>query len=76
MAVLMFQHRFADLVERGDKRHTIRPRRKGRQITPGDTLRLRKWADKAYRSKQVELRVERCLAVRGVRIDSIVGRCN
>src|SRR4051812_24376838 len=51
MIVLMFQPRFAPLVESGKKRQTIRPTRK-RPIKTGDRLSLRTWTGKPYRSKQ------------------------
>ena len=58
----MFKDRFAPLVRSGQKLQTIRPIRK-RPILTGDLLSLRRWTGKAYRSKQEELAVGRCLAV-------------
>jgi hypothetical protein len=58
MIVYMFQDRFSELVRDGSKRQTIRkglPRCK-----PGDTMSLRRWTGKPYRSKQEELRVAVC----------------
>lgn len=49
--VLMFEQRFVGPIEAGSKRHTIRPPRK-RSISVGDSLSLRCWAGKAYRSRQ------------------------
>ncbi len=60
--VILFQDRFARLVERGVKRQTIRPHRK-RPIRVGDRLSLRRWSGKAYRSKQVVLREGVCKEV-------------
>lgn len=54
MIVKMFQPRFADLVTSGEKTQTIRPMPK-RMPKKGDEISLRKWADKPYRSKHVEL---------------------
>ncbi len=49
--VRMFQPRFAQLVESGNKRQTIRPPPK-RIPRRGDHLSLRMWIGKPYRSKQ------------------------
>lgn len=65
MTVIMFQHRFAPLVVAGTKSQTIRPERR-RPIRRGDELSLRRWADKAYRSPQVELRRTVCVSVEPV----------
>ncbi len=67
MAVLMFKDFLAPKVEDGSKRHTVRPRRK-RPIKPGDSLSLRRWAGKAYRSKQITLREAVCKAVKPIRV--------
>lgn len=68
MKVLMFQSRSAPLVESGLKRQTIRPKRK-HPIRPGDTLSLRTWSGKPYRSKQRVIRpATSCNSVRGVAI--------
>ena len=60
--VIMFQPRFAPLVESGKKLTTIRGARK-RAIKAGDTLSLREWTGKPYRSKQRELRTAVVTAV-------------
>jgi hypothetical protein len=60
--VILFQERFAPAVARGTKPHTIRPRRK-RRIRAGDTLDLRAWTRKPYRSKQRKLREVTCTRV-------------
>lgn len=69
MAVLMFQPRFALLVQAGTKRQTIRPVRK-RPIQPGDSLSLRRWSGLPYRSPQVILTEATCLQVHDIVIDS------
>lgn len=51
MRVVMFQNRFGDKVKSGAKRQTIRPVPK-RIPRRGDTLSLRCWSGKPYRSKQ------------------------
>jgi hypothetical protein len=66
--VLIFDPRFAPLVEAGTKRQTIRPLRK-RPIAVGDTLSLRTWSGASYRSKQRILHTGRCSAVRRIIID-------
>lgn len=53
--VRMFSPRFAPLVESGAKLQTIRPTPK-RMPQPGDTISLRCWTGKPYRSKQRVLR--------------------
>jgi len=53
--VIMFQPRFAALVESGAKRQTIRPWRL-RMIDVGDVVDLRTWTGLPYRSKQRRLR--------------------
>lgn len=53
--VVMFQPRFAALVESGAKLQTIRPWRV-RMIDVGDVLDLRTWTGLPYRSKQRKLR--------------------
>lgn len=47
----MFQPRFAELVERGEKLQTVRPTPK-RMPEAGDRISLRTWTGKPYRSKQ------------------------
>jgi hypothetical protein len=49
--VRLFQHRFADMVERGEKLQTVRKTPK-RMPKPGDRISLRAWTEKPYRSKQ------------------------
>lgn len=49
--VRMFKPRFAALVERGEKRQTVRPTPK-RMPKPGDRMSLRCWTGLPYRSKQ------------------------
>ena len=53
--VRMFKPRFAPLVEAGMKLQTVRPTPK-RRPAAGDTISLRCWTDKPYRSKQRILR--------------------
>lgn len=53
--VRMFKPQFAPLVERGDKRQTVRPTPK-RLPHHGDAISLREWTGKPYRSKQRILR--------------------
>lgn len=65
MATIMFQNRFWHLILDGSKVNTIRPARK-RPILPGENLSLRGWEGKAYRSKQRELLIATCLAVREI----------
>lgn len=50
--MLLFQPRFARLVESGKKRQTIRPRRKSNPIVAGDELSLREWTGIPYHSPQ------------------------
>jgi len=65
MRVILFQERFAPLVAAGTKRQTIR---KTARCKAGDSLSLRRWSGKAYRSKQELLRTAVCTAVKPVRI--------
>jgi hypothetical protein len=67
----MFQDRFADKVRDGSKPHTIR---KTARCKVGDTLSLRRWSGKPYRSKQELLRTETCIGVHPVRIENVPGR--
>jgi hypothetical protein len=53
--VIMFQPRFAPLIEAGTKLQTIRPWRQ-RMIDVGDVVDLRTWTGLPYRSKQRRLR--------------------
>jgi hypothetical protein len=68
MKVLLFEPRFWGPVASGDKVHSIRRTRK-RPINPGDSLSLRGWEGKPYRSCQRVLCEEMCLAVRECWID-------
>jgi uncharacterized protein YqfB (UPF0267 family) len=56
---IMFQPRFARLVESGAKTQTIRVKSKAKHPRPlpkpGDFLSLREWEGKPYRSKQRKL---------------------
>jgi hypothetical protein len=65
MRVLMFQPRFARLVESGQKTQTIRAKAR---CNPGDTLSLREWTGKPYRSKQRVIREARCRGVEPITI--------
>lgn len=67
MKVLMFKPQFAEAVEAGTKRQTVRPRRKN-PIEPGDELSLRKWTGLPYRSPQILLRTAICAIVRDITI--------
>lgn len=69
MIVVMFQPRFAPLVESGVKRHTIRPKRKRRPVTCGDELSLRQWSGAPYRSKQRIIGLEICSSVGEITIN-------
>jgi len=69
MRVLMFQPQFADLVASGQKMQTIRPIRKKFPVTVGEKLSLRKWSNKPYRSKQIELCQVTCRFTCHLRID-------
>jgi hypothetical protein len=66
MRVILFQPRFAKLVENGMKRQTIRAKAR---CKAGDVLSLRQWSGKPYRSKQVILRQLLCRKVRPISID-------
>ena len=57
MRVIMFQDRFAPKVHDGSKCQTIR---KEARCKVGDTLSLRRWTGKPYRSKQEILREAVC----------------
>jgi hypothetical protein len=59
MKVLMFKPQFAEAVEAGTKRQTVRPTRKS-PIMAGDELSLRKWIGLPYRSPQILLRISTC----------------
>lgn len=62
MRVILFQHRFIQLIGKGVKTSTIRERAR---CKPGDTLSLRHWIDKPYRSKQREIDQVLCTHVQG-----------
>ncbi len=68
MTTLLFERRFWPAIASGEKVNTIRRTRK-RPICPGDSLSLRGWEGKAYRSKQCVLCDETCIAVRNCWID-------
>jgi len=51
LKVYLFKPQFVELVARGEKRQTIRPKRK-HPTKVGDELSLRTWEGKPYRSKQ------------------------
>ena len=51
MIVKMFKRRFAPLVESGDKGQTVRPEPK-RMPKVGESISLREWRGRPYRSKQ------------------------
>lgn len=68
MAVLIFGERFASAVATGTKQQTIRPSRP-RGIREGHRFSLRKWENKAYRSRQVELREAICTQIGTIEID-------
>lgn len=70
MKVIMFQPRFAALIQAGTKTTTIRPVRK-RRIEVDDILSLRRWKGKPYRSKQEWLATYRCRKVERISIYSI-----
>ena len=67
--VVLFQDRFVSKIRDGSKPHTIRGIRKGRQIQSGDTLSLRHWFSKPYRSKQVVIREVECTCARDIQIE-------
>lgn len=54
--VTLCQPRFVPAILAGDKLSTIRLERK-RKIAVGDTLDLRQWTGKPYRSKQAKVRM-------------------
>lgn len=65
MRVILFQSRFAPLVQSGQKTQTIR---KKARCKPGDQLSLRQWSGRPYRSKQEELKDGVCTSVSTVSI--------
>jgi hypothetical protein len=60
--VLLFMERFHAAILSGKKKQTIRRTRK-RPILPNDSLSLRYWSGKPYRSKQSELMRVQCEVV-------------
>jgi hypothetical protein len=70
--VILFQPRFAPLVEAGAKLQTIRPLRK-RPVQSGDVLDLRTWTGAPYRSPQRKLREVVCTRTAQIEIDSLRG---
>ncbi len=66
--VRMFKPRFAKLVKSGDKTQTIRPLPK-RIPRRGDTMSLRMWTGKPYRSKQRVLLETKLGRIEVIRID-------
>lgn len=67
--VILFQPRFARLVESGVKHQTIRPRRM-REIRDGDILDLREWLGAPYRSKQRLILQAACAGIQRCEINS------
>ena len=65
--VRMFKPQFAVLVESGAKCQTVRPVPR-RMPKIGDTISLRAWTGKPYRSKQRVLRVAKVTAIETVEI--------
>jgi hypothetical protein len=66
--VIIFQPHFANLVRRGDKNQTMR---KKARCKPGDTLSLRQWSGRPYRSKQVLIKEVVCKSVAPVCVDAV-----
>ena len=66
MRVILFQPKFADLVGSGVKRQTIR---KAARCKVGDTLSLRRWTGKPYRSKQQIIMSATCTGVTKVIVE-------
>lgn len=69
--VRMFQPRFAEMVEDGRKRQTLRPTPK-RMPEPGDLISLRAWTGKPYRSKQRVLKEAVVVGVEPISISASV----
>lgn len=67
--VRTFKPQFTTLVESGHKLQTIRPVPK-RRPRPGDTISLRTWSGKPYRSKQRILREAIVTGVNDILIES------
>jgi hypothetical protein len=72
--VRLFQPRFAKLIRQGKKFQTVRPVPKTRYPMAGDTIRLREWKEKPYRSKQLDLGLGRITAVCPVFISATIMR--
>jgi hypothetical protein len=70
--VRMFQPRFAALVEAGRKRQTVRPVPR-RMPRAGDTISLRAWSGKPYRSPQRVLAVAMITQVRSCELRALGG---
>ena len=70
MRVIMFQDKFAPKVRDGSKCQTIR---KAARCKAGDTLSLRRWTGKPYRSKQEILREVVCESAEPVLILRLLG---
>ena len=68
MRVLMFKPRLAELVKARQKFQTIRAHA---NCALGDTLSLRQWEDRPYRSKQIRLLDTTCTRVSYVVIDRL-----
>jgi hypothetical protein len=60
MRVILCQWRFEQPIQLGIKRSTIR---RNARCVPGQTLSLRRWQGKPYRSKQILLKEVECTAV-------------
>jgi uncharacterized protein YqfB (UPF0267 family) len=65
MRVILFQSRFAPMVQSGKKTQTIR---KKARCKPGDQLSLRIWTGKPYRSKQKIFLSTVCVSVKKISI--------
>lgn len=61
MRVILFQDRFQSKILNGSKKNTIR--KTAFRCKPGDTLSLRRWTGKPYRSKQEIIVNTECSAV-------------
>ena len=73
MPAFLFYTRFHAAIAAGTKTQTIRLDR-GRIPLPGDPLFLRRWTDRAYRSRQAVLLDAVCLSVAPVFINDAGGR--
>lgn len=63
MRVILFQDRFIGLIKQGIKTTTIRKRARCKF---GDTLSLRRWTGRPYRSKQDVIAQAVCRSVKGI----------